>query len=124
VKGAFDAIVPVLKRIASERCEPDFIERAQAIARGDLGFELPPHILESTWVTGLDMRRLFAACVFETYHRFSDAFYTDDPLGGRDGADFQAFLQACGFHLMECDALCGRASRACHQLCAAAAVRL
>jgi len=101
VKGAFDAIVPVLKRIASERCEPDFIERAQAIARGDLGFELPAHILESTWVTGLDMRRLFAASVFETYHRFSDVFYTDDPLGGRDGADFQAFLQGCGFHLMD-----------------------
>ena len=101
VKGAFDAIVPVLKRIASERCEPDFIDRAQAIARDELGFALPQHILEATWVTGLDMRRLFAACVFETYHRFSDAFYSQDPLAGRDGADFQGFLQACGFHLMD-----------------------
>jgi carboxysome shell carbonic anhydrase len=101
VKGAFDAIVPVLKRIASERCEPDFIDRAQAIARDELGFELPAHILEATWVTGLDMRRLFAACVFETYRRFSDEFYQRDPLGGRDGAQFQSFLQDCGFHLMD-----------------------
>lgn len=101
VKGAFDAIVPVLKRIASERCEPDFIDRAQAIARDELGFALPQHILEATWVTGLDMRRLFAACVFETYHRFSDDFYGNDSLGGRDGTAFQAFLQQCGFHLMD-----------------------
>ncbi|WP_082674357.1 carboxysome shell carbonic anhydrase [Thiohalocapsa sp. ML1] len=101
VKGAFDAIVPVLQRIATERCEPDFIERAQGIARAELGFELPAHILEATWVTGLDMRRLFAACVFETYRRFSDEFYTADPLRGRDGAAFQALLQDCGFHLMD-----------------------
>ena len=101
VKGAFDAIVPVLQRIATERCEPDFIDRAQAIARRELGFELPAHILEATWVTGLDMRRLFAACVFETYRRFSDDFYAMDPLRGRDGAHFQAFLQQCGFHLMD-----------------------
>jgi carboxysome shell carbonic anhydrase len=105
VKGAFDAIVPVLQRIATERCEADFIDRAQRIARAELGYELPAHILEATWVTGLDMRRLFAACVFETYKRFSDDFYLSDPLGGReggrDGADFQAFLQDCGFHLMD-----------------------
>jgi carboxysome shell carbonic anhydrase len=101
VKGAFDAIVPVLQRIATERCEPDFIGRAQGIARAELGFELPAHILEATWVTGLDMRRLFAACIFETYQRFSDEFYTADPLRGRDGAGFQAFLQQCGFHLMD-----------------------
>jgi carboxysome shell carbonic anhydrase len=101
VKGAFDAIVPVLQRIATERCEPDFMDRAQAIARRELGFALPAHILEATWVTGLDMRRLFASCVFETYRRFSDEFYTADPLRGRDGAEFQAFLQRCGFHLMD-----------------------
>ena len=101
MKGAFDAIVPVLQRIATERCEPDFIDRAQAVARRELGFELPAHILEATWVTGLDMRRLFAACVFETYRRFSDDFYTMDPLQGRDGTPFQAFLQRCGFHLMD-----------------------
>ncbi|MCG6941271.1 MAG: carboxysome shell carbonic anhydrase [Thiohalocapsa sp.] len=101
VKGAFDAIVPVLQRIATERCEPDFIDRAQAIARNELGFELPAHILDATWITGLDMRRLFAACVFETYKRFSDDFYASDPLRGRDGAELQAFLQRCGFHLMD-----------------------
>jgi carboxysome shell carbonic anhydrase len=101
VKGAFDDIVPVLKKVASERCEPDFVERAQRIARAELGFELPGHILDEAWINGLDMRRLFAWSVFERYRRVSDAFFSDDPLGGLDGADFQRFLQECGFHLMD-----------------------
>jgi carboxysome shell carbonic anhydrase len=101
VKQAFDEIVPVLKRVASERCEPDFVDRAQQIAGRELGFQLPSHILDAAWATGLDMRRLFAWCVFETYRRVSDEFFTADPLGGRDGADFQGFLQQCGFHLMD-----------------------
>ena len=101
VKHAFDHLVPVLKRIAAERCEPDFVERAQQIARAELGFELPDDILEGAWITGLDMRRLFAACVFKTYHRMSDAFFTADPLGGRDGEAFEQELLACGFHLMD-----------------------
>jgi carboxysome shell carbonic anhydrase len=101
VKQAFDDIVPVLKQVASERCEPDFTTRAQEIARRELGFALPEHILDAAWATGLDMRRLFAWCVFETYHRVSDQFYADDPLQGRDGTEFQAYLQECGFHLMD-----------------------
>lgn len=101
VKHAFDHLVPVLKRIASERCEPDFVTRAQSIARAEFGFDLPTQILEDSWINGLDMRRLFAACVFETYHRVSDAFFTADPLGGRDGEAFEQFLLDCGFHLMD-----------------------
>jgi carboxysome shell carbonic anhydrase len=101
VKQAFDDVVPVLKQVASERCEPDFTQRAQRIALDGLGFELPDHILEAAWATGLDMRRLFAWCVFETYRRVSDEFFADDPLGGRDGSAFQDFLQQCGFHLMD-----------------------
>ena len=101
VKQAFDRIVPVLKEIASHRCEPDFTSRAQSIAARELGLDLPAWLLDDAWVTGLDMRRLFAWTVFETYRRASDDFYRDDPLGGRQGDQFQAFLLGCGFHLMD-----------------------
>jgi carboxysome shell carbonic anhydrase len=101
VKQSFDRIVPVLKEIASHRCEPDFTERAQAIARGELGFDLPGRLLEDAWVTGLDMRRLFGWTLFETYRRVSDEFFVSDPLGGREGADFRRFLLECGFHLLD-----------------------
>jgi carboxysome shell carbonic anhydrase len=101
VKQSFDRIVPVLKTIASHRCDPDFSERAAAISRAELGFELPQRLLDDAWITGLDMRRLFAWTLFETYRRVSDEFFSTDPLGGRENLDFQRFLLECGFHLLD-----------------------
>jgi len=101
VRGSFERIVPVLKEIASHRCEPDFTARAQAIARAQLGMALPEYLLDDAWVTGLDMRRLFAWVLFETYRRIGDEFFSADPLGGREGGSFQEFLLDCGFHLLD-----------------------
>ena len=106
VKSSFDAIVPVLKRISALQHEADFETRAQRIARDELGFELPQTILADAWVEQLDMRRLFAWCVFETYRRYCDDFFTADPLrstgsGSTDEAGFTAFLQECGFHTLD-----------------------
>lgn len=99
VKSSFDAIVPALKRISSIQHEEDFETRAQVIARDQLGFELPEQILADAWVDQLDMRKLFAWCVFETYQRFSDDFFTADNLINDKG--FQSFLIDCGFHTLD-----------------------
>lgn len=101
VKAGFDAIVPVLKRIAALQYEEDFEARAQALARAELGFELPEPILASAWVERLDMRRLFAWSVFETYRRFCDDFFGNEPLRSADEAAFEAFLKECGFHTLD-----------------------
>ncbi|MDT8387507.1 MAG: carboxysome shell carbonic anhydrase [Thiogranum sp.] len=101
VKSAFDAIVPVLKRISALQHEADFEMQAQSIARRELGFDLPASMLADAWVEQLDMRRLFAWCVFETYRRFCDEVFTTDPLGARGDGEFQAFLQTCGFHTLD-----------------------
>lgn len=106
VKAALDAIVPTLKRVSGLQHEEDFETRAQAVARERLGFELPAEILADAWVDQLDLRRLFAWCVFETYRRYCDDFFTTDPLsaigGGAAGeTDFTAFLQDCGFHTLD-----------------------
>jgi hypothetical protein len=105
VKEGFDRIVPVLKRLSSLQHEADFIARAQQLARDELGYELPLPILEQAWVTQLDMRTLFAWCVFETYEQMSAEFFQDDPLSGqrdtREAKDFEQFLLACGFHLLD-----------------------
>ena len=101
VKEAFDSIVPTLKQISAHQHEADFVQQAQKLARGHLGFELPQALLEDAWVEQLDMRSLFAWCVFETYHRFCDEVFTRDPLGDNSDARFQAFLQECGFHLLD-----------------------
>jgi carboxysome shell carbonic anhydrase len=100
VKTAFDGIVPTLKRISALQHEADFEERAQTIARERFGFELPAQILADAWVDQLDMRRLFAWAVFETYHGFCDDFFNTDPLGIPE-EDFQEFLLRCGFHTLD-----------------------
>lgn len=101
VKRAFDAIVPTLKRISALQHEADFEVQAQRIAKSELGFELPLDTLQDAWVEQLDMRRLFAWCVFQTYRRYCDDFYAHAPLAARDDASFDEFLQSCGFHTLD-----------------------
>ena len=101
VKSAFDEIVPTLKRISAMQHEEDFEIRAQRLARERLGFELPAHILADAWVEQLDMRRLFAWCVFEVYRRYCDDFFSTNPLSSQDEAAFEGFLQECGFHILD-----------------------
>jgi len=104
-KDRFDRIVPVLQQLSALQHEADFVDRAQALALGELGYTLPPQILESAWVSQLDMRTLFAWCVFKAYGGTSDDFFRQGPLGGeagsRDGDQFQEFLLSCGFHLLD-----------------------
>ena len=101
VKGSFDKIVEVLKRISALQHEPDFEQKAQVLALDELDFRLPEDILAKAWVTQLDMRSLFAWCVFETYKRTSEAFFANNPLGGPEDKVFDAFVQDCGFHLLD-----------------------
>jgi carboxysome shell carbonic anhydrase len=101
IKKAFDDIVPVLKRISALQNERDFELQAQRIARDELGFELPETVLANAWVERLDMRRLFAWCVFKTYRRYSDEFYTQAPLSHSGENDFDDFIQSCGFHTVD-----------------------
>jgi carboxysome shell carbonic anhydrase len=101
VKDAFDKIVPVLKQISALQHEADFAQQAQKLAKSHFGFELPAVLLEDAWVDQLDMRSLFAWSVFQTYRRFCDEVFTRDPLSNNDDAAFEAFLQECGFHLLD-----------------------
>lgn len=100
-KAEFDAIVPMLKQLSALQHEADFVNQAQRIAQRQLGFELPNDILQNAWIAPLDMKRLYAACVFETYRRYCHDFYRNDPLSHRQEADFDEFIQSCGFHLLD-----------------------
>ncbi|MFO8025887.1 carboxysome shell carbonic anhydrase [Thiohalophilus sp.] len=99
-KAAFDTIVPTLKQISGLQHEADFERRSQELAQKQLGFELPADILADAWVTQLDMRRLFAWCVFQTYQRFCDDFFANGFMS-RTETEFQAFLIDCGFHTLD-----------------------
>ncbi len=105
VKGRFDHIVPLLKKISALQHEQDFVQKAQQLAKADLGIELPLHFLEKAWVKPLDMRALFASCVFKAHEKSSDQFFHSDPLQGSTESQaanaFQQFLSECGFHLLD-----------------------
>lgn len=98
VRANYARIVPTLKRISALQHEADFERQAQDIARRELGFELPERILADAWVTQLDLRALYAFCVFRTTRRMADSFYSEDPLCSGEGEGFQRFLMDCGFH--------------------------
>ncbi len=105
VKHRFERIVPVLQQIAGLQHQDQFVERAQNLALRELDHGLPLPVLESAWVSQLDMRTLFAWCVFEAYEHTSASFFNSDPLHGRPGSaaaeSFDAFLLSCGFHLLD-----------------------
>jgi carboxysome shell carbonic anhydrase len=105
VKDRFDRIVPVLKRLSALQHDDDFVEQAQRLAQQELGYQLPVPILETAWVSQLDMRTLFAWCVFEAYEQTSTEFFCTDPLDGQPGSpaatEFERFLLSCGFHLLD-----------------------
>jgi carboxysome shell carbonic anhydrase len=101
VKQSFDRIKPVLKQISGFQHDADFEQRAQLVSQQELGFTLPPEILADAWVSQLDMKRLFAWCVFETYRRYCDDFHREAPLATERAEDFAEFLQGCGFHTLD-----------------------
>ena len=101
VKTAFDDIVPVLKKISALQHAPDFERRAQQVAEEGLRYRLPADLLGHAWVGGLDMKRLYAWCVFAAYRAYCDDFYGNDPLALDAAGDFNAFLQDCGFHTLD-----------------------
>ena len=105
VKERFDRIIPVLQRLSTTQHSTNFVEEAQRLTRSELGFDLPNHILTKAWVRPLDMRALFAWCVFQTHQLVSDYFFEKDPLNGAAGTsasrNFGEFLLNCGFHLLD-----------------------
>ena len=104
-KKSFDDIVSTLKEIAYIQHNENFLKNALQISQKNLGIDLPKHILEKSWVKPLDMRALYAWCVFKQHDKFSDDFFKNDPLegsaGGNDAKVFERFLLDCGFHLLD-----------------------
>jgi carboxysome shell carbonic anhydrase len=101
VKGAFGAIEGLLRQVAAMQHEADFERRAQALCRETLGYELPADVLARAWVDPLDMRALYAWCVFETYREWVGRYYRQ-PMGfGADVREFSAFLESCGYHYLD-----------------------
>ncbi len=97
-RHAFDAIYHALREIAGIQHEDDFVARAQHIAAQQLGFELPTVVLERAWVDVLDVRALYAYCVFRSFLQVSNQqirLESQDVNSARGARDFFA---TCNLH--------------------------
>lgn len=101
VKGAFDGIEALLRIVAGMQHEADFEQKAQARCREALGYELPAAVLARAWVDPLDMRALYAWCVFETYREWVERYYRRPAGFGSDAREFATFLESCGYHYLD-----------------------
>jgi len=101
VKQAFAKIEYCLRKISGLQHTENFTMRSQSIAREQLGFEFPEALLADSWIKSVDIGQLYAWCVFETFRRISDEFFTDQPLAGLDDESFQTFVGKCGFHTVD-----------------------
>ncbi len=99
MKGSFDKIVQVLKRIAGLQHEADFEQRAQAIALEQLGFELPAQILADAWVANLDMSALYGECVMRMVRLMAEQTRLKSPQQETDEA--VVFFLDSGYHAVD-----------------------
>lgn len=102
VYDRFDGIVPFLRELVTLQSVSDFEDRAQRLAKERLGYALPRQLLDRAWVDGVDMRALYASCVFQAYLQHSAHFFAEIPLAdaGEDD-EFIAWLETCGFHTLD-----------------------
>ena len=101
VKDSFDRIEPVLRQLVAIQFEIDFASQAKEIADRELGFELPIDLLNAAWTNQLDIKALYAYCVFETYRRFCDHSIATSPLAMNSDSDFDELIEECGLHAVD-----------------------
>ncbi|MCX7945928.1 MAG: carboxysome shell carbonic anhydrase [Hydrogenophilus sp.] len=64
LRGRFDRIEPVLRRIAALPRDERFEETAQRLVGNELQMAIPAELLSRAWLVGLDLRALYAEAVF------------------------------------------------------------
>lgn len=101
VKGRFEAIVPALQAIAGLHLGAGFSAQAQAIAEARLGYRLPERILNDAWVSGVDMKALYAYCTFQALKLATEQFADDLRQQVEVMQDTRNFFLDCGFHAVD-----------------------
>jgi carboxysome shell carbonic anhydrase len=101
ITGAFGAIEPALREIAALPYQEGFEDLARGIVRERLGFELPATFVESRWIAPLDMRGIYAWCVYQTFRRLAGRDF-DRSLSDQDeGEPADEVIRKWGFHAID-----------------------
>lgn len=100
-RAAFQSIVPVLQEISTLQHTRDFAARAQQLAQEKLGFNWPAALLDKAWLGELNVRRLYAHALYETFKRASIQDFTALAAEQDEARRTREFFLACGFHSVD-----------------------
>lgn len=101
ITGAFGAIEPALREVAALPYQNDFEALAQGIVRARLGFELPAGFLESRWIAPLNMRGIYAWCVYRTFRQLADRDFDRGHADLDEGEPADEVIRKWGFHAID-----------------------
>jgi carboxysome shell carbonic anhydrase len=101
IEAAFDAIEPALRAIAPLQFESDFLERAKAHLRAALALDVASEELHAAWNAPLDIPKLYAHCVLETFSRLVDRAFDRSLARLSDGEDAQTLIHRWGYHAVD-----------------------
>lgn len=101
VRSRFSRIVDVLKRISTHQHDENFAERAQQLAREQLGFDLPAQVLEDAWVCGLDLSALHSRCIFNGLKLCVENAEAEQAAWRQRMPLDENLLRSCGYHTVD-----------------------
>ena len=101
IKGAFNAIESALREVAALQTQDGFEALAQGIIRDRLGFELPANYLSSYWIVPLNMRAIYAHCVYQTFRKLADRDFDRGLSDLDEGEPASDVIRKWGFHAID-----------------------
>ncbi len=101
ITAAFSAIEPVLKEVAALQHQDGYAARMQALVHSRLGFELPVACLEASWIKPLNMRKLYAYSVFQTFRRLAESNFDRTSVNHTEGEPADELIRKWGFHAID-----------------------
>ena len=101
IDAAFARIEPTLRALGLRQFDESFAARAAADLKAALGFAVPAEMLRTDWVRPLDLRRLYARCVLETFCQLITRQFDRGLAQMSEGESAAELIQRWGFHAID-----------------------
>jgi carboxysome shell carbonic anhydrase len=101
IDAAFNAIEPVLRKLAPSQFEDGFARRATAEVLSQLHLDMSADLFAADWTAPLDMKSLYARCVLGTFCRLVERGFDRSLAQFSDGESVEELVQRWGFHAID-----------------------
>jgi carboxysome shell carbonic anhydrase len=101
IDAAFNAIEPVLRRLAPGQFEEGFARRATSELLSQLHLDFSADLFAADWLAPLDMKALHARCVVGTFCRLIERAFDRSLAQFSDGESVEELVQRWGFHAID-----------------------